>query len=237
MERLSHAHELLDGPLDATTLAGNLRDLARVNRWLGGARLSIRMIADLAGAAGDRSMRILDVGTGGADIPLALLASWHGLPRPSVVAIDARPEILAAARLVHPALDRTPEIALEVADGRALPYPDGTFDLAHASLVMHHLEPDEAVALLRELRRVGEAVVVNDLDRTRIDWLGAWLVAHALTRNRYTRNDAPLSVRRAYTAREMASLLRRAGLRAVRLRRGFLGHRYAILALPMESSS
>ena len=41
MDRLADAVELLDGPLDdQATLAGNLRDLARVNRWLGGASLS-----------------------------------------------------------------------------------------------------------------------------------------------------------------------------------------------------
>ena len=37
MRRLAGAHELLDGPLDdEAALRGNLRDLGRINRWLGG---------------------------------------------------------------------------------------------------------------------------------------------------------------------------------------------------------
>ena len=41
MKRLTDGVELLDGPLDdRATLAGNLRDLRRINRWLGGVRLS-----------------------------------------------------------------------------------------------------------------------------------------------------------------------------------------------------
>jgi len=235
MERLAHAHELLDGPLDAATLEGNLRDLARVNQWLGGARLSVSLIAEAVDFGTADAVRILDIGTGGADIPLAILASWPAEPSPSIVATDVRPEVLVAARTIHPALDRTPEIALEVVDGRTLPYPDGSFDIAHTSLVLHHLEPDEAVELLREMRRVAGAVVVNDLNRTRLDWLGAWLISHGLTRNHYTRNDAALSVRRAYTVREMAAMLREAGLRPVRLRRGFLGHRYGILAVAADA--
>ena len=56
-------------------------------------------------------------------------------------------------------------------------------------------------------------IVVNDLLRGRGAWLGAWLLSHLATRNRYTRNDAPLSVRRAYTASELMSLVAAAGLR------------------------
>ena len=53
--------------------------------------------------------------------------------------------------------------------------------------------------LLREMARVARlGVVVNDLDRTRLGWIGAWLIGHLLTGNRYTRYDAPLSVLRAY---------------------------------------
>ena len=50
MRRVTDRDELLDGPLDDVALVrGNLRDLARVNRRLGGVRLSIAAIAALAG--------------------------------------------------------------------------------------------------------------------------------------------------------------------------------------------
>ena len=97
-----------------------------------------------------------------------------------------------------------------MADGRTLPYPDRSFDVAHTSLVLHHLAPDAAVALLREMGRVARlGVVVNDLDRSRLGWIGAWLLGHLLTANRYSRIDGPLSVRRAYRAEEMAATPRR----------------------------
>ncbi len=224
--------ELLDGPLDdPATLSGNLRDLRRANRWLGGTRLSCRAVETLLQGA-DRA-RIIDVGTGAADIPLALLDSarrrghsWH------VTAVDNRREILDAALAVSPGLRSPPELVLEVGDGRALPYADEAFDVGHASLVIHHLEPQDATRFLRELSRVASTgVVVNDLIRSRMTVAGAWLTSRVFTANRYTRNDAPLSARRAYTAPELRDLVHAAGLRVVDEFGGFAGHRRALAAV------
>ncbi len=170
----------------------------------------------------------------GADIPLALLARATARARGlSIVAIDSRPEVLAAAVLATPELAVTDGIELHVGDGRSLPFPDRSFDVAHTSMVIHHCTPAEAITLMREMGRVARlGVVVNDLDRRWFGWIGAWLLAHLLTSNRYTRRDAPLSVRRSYTANEMTEMLREAGLTPVRRLRGAFGQRYAIAALP-----
>jgi ubiquinone/menaquinone biosynthesis C-methylase UbiE len=236
MERRTDAVELLDGPLtDPVTLAANLRDLRRINRWLGGVRLSADAIDALA--AHRHELTILDVGTGGADIPLALLERARKRGRGLTIAgLDSRPEILAAAALANRGLPTADGLDLHVGDGRSLPYPDLSFDVAHVSLVTHHLSPEAAVTLLREMARVARlGVVVNDLDRGRLGFMGAWLLGHVLTANRYTRHDAPLSVQRAYTASEMVALLREAGLTPVATLRGSFGQRYAIAALHTAS--
>ena len=232
MERLGGAEEILDGPLDdLDAVAGNLRDLRRVNRLLGGTRLS-RLAIDRLWPDGT-SLWVLDVGTGGADIPVSLLADAVRRGRSlRVEAIDSRPEVIEAARLARPALNRVAGLSLRVADGLALPYPDGAFDVAHCSMVVHHLEPAEAVALLREMARVARlGVVVNDLVRGRLFWTGAWVMSHAATRNRLTRTDAPLSVRRAYSREELRGLVEEAGLRIVGEVGGLVGHRVAIAAV------
>jgi ubiquinone/menaquinone biosynthesis C-methylase UbiE len=231
VERLIDAVELLDGPLDdPAALAGNLRDLARINRWLGGASLSASAIDTLAD--GHAELRVLDVGTGGADIPMALLENARTTGRRlTIVAVDDRTEVLDAAVLARPAVATTPGLELRLSDGRGLPDPDASVDIAHTSLVLHHLTPSDAVTMLRELARVARlGIVVNDVTRSRLGWIGAWLLGHLLTRNRFTRHDAPLSVRRAYTAAEMTALLREAGLEPVRVVRGVVGQRYAIAA-------
>jgi ubiquinone/menaquinone biosynthesis C-methylase UbiE len=232
MERLVDAAELLDGPLDdPAALAGNLRDLRLINRHLGGVQLSAAAIEALV--ADRDEVSLLDVGTGGADIPMALIEHARARGRRlRVVGIDPRPEVMAAAVRANPAIAITAGLELHVGDGRALSYPDRSFDVVHASLVLHHLDRGDAFAILREMSRVARVgVVVNDLERSWLGWVGAWLIGHLLTRNRLTRNDAPLSVRRAYRASEMTEMLRSTGLTPVRTIRGAFGQRYAIAAL------
>jgi SAM-dependent methyltransferase len=236
MRRLAGATELLDGPLDdPSVLRGNLRDLARINRWLGGTAATRRAIGRLLDG---RTVphTLLDVGTGGADIPLALLGAARREGRIlRVTAIESRDEVIAAARALDPRVALTPGLELARTDGRSLPWPDRSFDVVHASLLVHHLEPPDALAFLREAARVARiGVVVNDLVRARHHWLGARLLVAVGTRNRYTRNDAPLSVQRAYTRVELRALLAGAALRPVAEVTAFAGHRVAIAAVPMR---
>ncbi len=236
MRRLAGATELLDGPLDdPAVLRGNLRDLARINRWLGGTAVSRHALDRLLDG---RSVphTLLDVGTGGADIPVALLAGAARDGRPlRVTGVDSRDEVLAAARAVDPRLAGAEGLELVVTDGRSLPWPDRSFDVVHASLLVHHLEPPDALTFLREAARVARlGVIVNDLVRARRHWIGARVLLAVVTRNRYTRHDGPLSVQRAYTRVELRALLAGAALRPVAEFSAIAGHRVAIAAVPMR---
>lgn len=231
MQRAGDLPELLDGPLDPIMLADNLRDLTRLNRWLGGIALSRRAVLALTrGCSGPVEM--LDVGTGAADIPDALIAWFARRDRLlRVTAVDTRREILDAARRRVAALPDV--LRLEQVSSERLPYPDRSFDIAHCSLVLHHAEPPDALRLLTEMARVSRlGVIVNDLDRRRRFWLGALLISRAATGNAYTRNDAPRSVLRAYRPAEVAQIATRAGLVERRRFHDPLGHRYAICFVP-----
>ena len=90
---MANKAELLDGSLDPSQLAGNLDDLARFNRH-GFLWPSLQHWPPRSGP-----IRLLDVGTGGADIPRILLrrAAKEGV-RLEVIATDIRPEIVTEAR-------------------------------------------------------------------------------------------------------------------------------------------
>ncbi|MGI8927997.1 MAG: methyltransferase domain-containing protein [Candidatus Limnocylindrales bacterium] len=211
MRRQAGAIELLDGPLEKLALAGNLRDLARVNRLLGGAGLSWRALEPIIRRYGwGTPLRFLDVGTGAADIPRYLRRSSAYRYPLTVVAADVRPEIVEVARR---ATSRTPDLVVRLGSPDGIDEADGSFDVVHASLVIHHLEPPEAVRMLREMARVASrAVIINDLERAKRWLIAATLLACLTTRNSYTRHDAPLSVRRAYRPNELRQLAERAGL-------------------------
>lgn len=205
--------ELMDASAeigDAAELDANFRDIERVNRLLGGTATVLRHLpALLATVPAGRPATILDIATGSADIPLAIARWARRRGRPvAITASDVSDEILAVARR---RVGGGTEITLARYDARAVPLPDGAFDIVVCSLALHHFGPEDAVRILREMARLSsEGFILNDLRRGRLGFAAAWVAARCTTRNRLTRNDAPLSVRRAYTVPEIADLLRRA---------------------------
>jgi ubiquinone/menaquinone biosynthesis C-methylase UbiE len=207
----------------------NLGDLRRCNRLLGGVRLSLRPLARLAETVPPaQTLRVLDVATGGADIPRAL-ARWARRQRRALflVASDVSESFVAIARQ-QSAAEGT--IHFVVADARQLPFAPQAFDVTTCSLALHHMLRDEALAMLGELRRcAGRAVVVNDIVRGWLGYYGAFVATRLGSRNYLTWHDGPLSVLRAYTKEEMFDLARQAGLRPLRCD-GFLFYRVALTA-------
>jgi ubiquinone/menaquinone biosynthesis C-methylase UbiE len=196
--------ELLDsGRLSPLEVEQNLADLARLNRLPGGTAASVTGVRRLLGTL--RAARILDVGTGRGDIPLAFAdRAWRS------VGVDVNPEVLHVARRETA---RQPLIEIVEGDARSLPFDDGAFDVAHCSLLSHHLEPDEVVTSLRELSRVARhGVVVNDLTRGIWPFCATGATIMVFGRSRVTRSDGLLSARRAYTLDELDVLLAEAGL-------------------------
>lgn len=227
-QRLEHAPELLDEPVhDRAELEQSLTQLAEVNRLLGGRRAVLRSLRPFVSSS--RTTRILDIGTGSADIPVAIgqWAARRGCAV-TVLATDAHAQMreLAGERV----RDRR-GLAVGAADARALPYARAAFDIVLLSLTLHHFERAEQVHVLSEAARVASrAVVVNELERCRANYYGARLLAATRWRNnRLTRHDGPLSVLRAFTLAELRLLACDAGLRVLTLERYFF-HRIVLVA-------
>ena len=208
------ATELLDREAErvpAAELAGNLRDIRRANRYFGGTRAVLRAIEPVMAGAGDGN----DDDPGPGD-RIGRYPAGHRARCSAQGCTGARAgDRSATERAGRGASGR----AVGCGCGRAgrcagLALRGRTRSISSVlSLALHHFGPDEAAQVLSEMRRVGRRLlVVNDLERSRAGYVGAWLVGHCLTRNRLTRHDAPLSVRRAYTRAEALALARgRAG--------------------------
>jgi hypothetical protein len=158
---------------------------------------------------------VLDLGTGGADVPVAVARRARKLGVPvSVVALDLQPAVLAYAAT---AARGWGEVRLVAGDALAPPVRPGSVDLALCSLTLHHLPESAVVGLLRRMAEVARlGFVVSDLRRSRPVYALAWLTIRLMSRNPLTRHDGPLSVRRAYTPPELAGLSAAAGLPGMR---------------------
>jgi len=89
---------------------------------------------------------VLDFGAGvGYSVPFFA----RHMPRARVTCLDVSQKSLDIGKATHGGAADFRHF-----DGKRIPYPDGTFDVALASCVFHHIPHAEHVALLAELRRV-----------------------------------------------------------------------------------
>ena len=219
--------ELLDEEgHDPRELSESLVQVAQVNTLLGGDRSLRKHLTRVEPREAAKAIRILDVGTGNG-ATLSRLLSWAGTTRREWmgVGIDRSP---SAARIASARGTRVVQ-----ADGLALPFHDDTFDVVFCCLTLHHFDDDGARALLAEMARVAlSLVLVSDLERSRLHYLGARFLAETVWRgNRLTRTDGPHSVLKAFTREELESLGGGAGLSNVRVER-FLPWRLLLSATP-----
>lgn len=207
--------ELLDDPRsDPSVVARSLRNVARANRWFGGAA-AVRWGLGHVLAAEPRgtTLTLLDLGTGMGDLPLACARSMarRGI---RLVPLGLERSRVAAA------LARDAGVPTIVADAGAPPLGARSVDVVLLSQVAHHFDADSIVALFRTADRLARrAVIVCDLRRSRAAQAGFAAGALLLGFDRVTRSDGHTSIRRGFTGPELATLLARAGILARVVRR------------------
>lgn len=199
--------ESLDLGVPEAEAIKSLRDLRRVNLWLGGQRSLLAAVQPFLAQGG----RLLDVGCGSADLPAAVLAQWPG--RVVAVGIDVK--------LLH--LRQAPaSVRRAVADVRALPFAPRSFDVVAASLFLHHFDGAEVALVLATLFRLARrALVVNDLHRALVPWLFARSVFPFAFESTVSVEDGLLSIRRAFRPDELRRAFADAAIPRVRVERRF----------------
>jgi ubiquinone/menaquinone biosynthesis C-methylase UbiE len=211
--------ELID---DATQpycdLRDSMRDVRRVNRFLGGTAATTRQVRRWLQAsqpAGHRAIRLLDLATGTGDIPQAVLRVAQQVGATvQITGLDYSEPILQCAREYVAPL---PAIRLLRGNALHLPFAAAGFDYVLCSLAFHHFTPEQCIAILREMERVARCGwLVNDLRRARSARLLIRVVMAVVGANRLTRHDAPVSVSRAYTPDEFRGMARELGLDPLR---------------------
>lgn len=175
----------------------SLRDLARINRYLGGYYVLGRLFASVVKPAD--SFSVLDIGAASGDMGAAIQRRY---PRAQVTSLDHQ-----CAHLLQAA---DPKLA---ADAFRLPFRPASFDFVFSSLFLHHFTNEQVVELFRSFRSIARrAVLAIDLDRgplayhflPRTRWLFGW---HDITIS-----DGQISVAAALKKEELLELAVRAGL-------------------------
>jgi hypothetical protein len=204
-------------PLNPVEIGRALHFLSRTNKWFGGVSTVLRPLEVWSHRwIPGEPVHMLDVGTGGADIPIALV-QWARKKGYSlrVTALELVPEIAAIAK---EAVRSYPEITVLCRNLWDLP-KELTFDYVTASLFLHHRPiPFRAEALSALDRRARRGVIVSDLQRTLGSYWGVGF-SSGIWGDGVVRHDGPLSVRRSFRVAELEALANQAGLPYLKARR------------------
>ena len=190
--------EMIDtGEGSAAEITASLQDMQFLNHAFGGDATTLRLIRKVAAKSAQSCLRLLEIGAGMGKAPL--------LARDTLRTSGIHLDITLLDRVQHHLHRKENSV---VGDALALPFQDESFDMVSCCLFAHHLEPEQLLTYAQEALRVAKiAVIINDLVRHPLHF-GLAVAARPMYRSRLTRHDAPVSVRRAYTVREMRTILR-----------------------------
>ncbi len=213
-------------PLTYEETLNTYKLISRVNQYLGGIAVILNHLSRFSTHwQPEQTLRILDIGSGSADIPQAI-ARWCRKRKQAVriTALDLSREALQMAR--HLSGDY-PEIQFVQGSCFELPFLNDSYDYVISSLFFHHLEDSQAVAALKSFDRIAQrGIIINDLLRSRRAFWGIKLLA-AFTQDKIFKNDAPLSVLRGFVPDEAGALIQQSGLSYLRFYRHF-AYRFAL---------
>lgn len=213
--------EMMDDPsLPEDEHLRALAGLARLNRISGVAGAMYRYLRVHALSRGNRPLCVLDVASGSGDLPIA----WAKLARREGLSLQLT--LLDAHSIaIEEQQRRARRAGLDILslqhDCLKSPLPSG-FDVVTCSLFMHHLDDHQSFRLLQSMQAATDnAMVVCDLERSRLNLALVQIGARLLTRSRVVHHDASVSVRSAYTMEEFKKLAEDALARPVRVQRAF----------------
>ena len=204
------AKEFLDQPECGPSLAAaSYRFMELVNGCFGGTRVVRRFLSAEAGCRNiNTPLRILDIGSGSCDIPLAVSrwARTRAIPM-EITCLEVADQAVAIARRKLAIAD-DPAVHL-IQEDAFTHQPSEPYDCAVASMCFHHFDNDQILMLLQRLRSfVTHRVLINDLRRSPWASLGASLLLAGTGAMPGVRHDALLSIRRGFRISELESVLK-----------------------------
>jgi len=186
-----------------------LRELEVINRLLGGDYVTISGVAKLLNKD-QNSYTIADLGCGGGDLAMKIV-DWgkkNGYDL-KVEGVDANPHIIEFARR-----NCRDKISLQTFDVFADEFKKRKYDIITATLFVHHFDDMQLAGLFSSLKNQARTgVVINDIHRHSLSYYAIKFLTQLLSRSAMVKFDAPLSVRRAFTRKELIRILDKAGIK------------------------
>ena len=206
----SKEKEYLDNNIIAAgDLYQTLTELNVINTYLGGYKASLQGLSDILKIK-QPIRTILDIGFGGGDsIKLFSKFALKNQLKLFFYGVDLKSDCIKYA---SDNLSALPNKKLICDDYRNITAELlGQIDIIHCSLFLHHLTDDEIIDLLKFCKEHNCILLANDLHRNPLAYYSIKFLTTLFSKSWMVKNDACLSVRRAFKKTELESMLQKAG--------------------------
>jgi ubiquinone/menaquinone biosynthesis C-methylase UbiE len=228
----SNEKELIDDlELDNDALRQNLEELALINKYLGGNQVTVSGLSKLLFYVRDSlfdslksnnkhrtpniehqtsKIEIADLGCGGGDM-LMVMADWAKKKsiNAQFIGIDANDFMIdfGTKRTAN-----YPNISYLHQDIYSEAFKEKSFDIVTMTLFCHHFSDESLVQILQQLKkqtRIG--IVINDIHRHWFAYHSIAWITKLFLKSYLVKNDAKLSVWRAFVREDLEKIVQKAG--------------------------
>ncbi len=199
--------EFLDSPdCDPQLSHSSYRFMEWINRFVGGTRAVKNFLTtEFSHNGSSHPMRILDIGSGTCDIPLAITKwAWKQSRRIEFTCIETNE---TALKIASENIKKSGFDSIKLKHESILTFNCRQhFDYAIGSMFFHHFQDEQILALIRKLRScVLRGILINDLRRNLTSFASCAALVCLLSKG--LKHDALLSIRKGFKSNELLRLL------------------------------
>jgi 2-polyprenyl-3-methyl-5-hydroxy-6-metoxy-1,4-benzoquinol methylase len=210
LQHRSLQKELLDAEgIPFADIKKNMQELDTINRLLGGHAITLKGITAFLSPS-TQTITVCEIGCGGGDNLNAIKKFCDQKKiRVQLTGIDLKKECIDFAK----ERNTSPEATWICSDYRLVHFKKNGPDIIFSSLFCHHFTKTELVQMLLWMNEnCTRGFFINDLHRHHLAYYSIKWITHLFSGSYLVKNDAPLSVARAFTKKDWQELFVKAGI-------------------------
>lgn len=214
----SYDKEIMDDlEFEGPVLDQSLKELRTINKLLGGNKVTTSGLNKLIKKNPQGSYSIADIGCGGGDM-IRVMADWanNNQIKCHFTGIDANPNTIEFAKERLKDLEYVKFKVENVFDDS---FEHEKVDIITCTLFTHHFTDEELLKLFGSfLKKAKLGIIINDLHRHQLAYFSIKALTRLFSKSPMVQNDAPLSVLRGFSKKDLKSILSQSGMDNVQIK-------------------
>ncbi len=201
-----------DFSLEGEELREALDQIARINQFLGGNKVTLSGIKKVIPSSSTKTISIADIGCGNGDM-LRMLSDYAQKNKLNfkLIGIDANDFTINYAKKLSLAY---PNIEYQCVDIFSEDFKTLTFDIILCTLTLHHFTNAQILNIISTFRdNAKTGIIINDLHRSKLAYRLFELICVIFKLNRMSRLDGLVSILRGFKKNELEEFSKKLDLK------------------------